>query len=121
MTDNEKRLKKIIERLRNVGTYNPFAYFLIYLQTVEQNHESIVKNILDYMFINFMSYSAVFIAKNQTLANLYKLNFVTKGPKECASNRTVYIMDRCIEGKLSKRSFLFHSLLQQINFNLTYG
>lgn len=98
--DNDERIADVIKILEKTKSFNPRAFFLIYLQTDKPNVEEMVEKILNDLIRHFMVYGAILVPDNQTVFNLYQMSFRTVGPSHyCATNTSVYIIDRCVNGK----------------------
>lgn len=106
--DNAEKIAEVIRILEETESFNPIAFFLIYLKTDEANVEKTVERILKTLVAHFMIYGAVLVAQNQTVFNLYQMSFHTVGPTHyCASNMSIYIMDRCVNGKHQNKQVAF--------------
>lgn len=101
VAENDESFDDVVKILQKAKSYNPLAFFLIYLQTKKSNQKSIVDKIFSKLWNNFMAYVVILVAENQTVFNMYQHSFYTEGPEHwCGSNTTVFIMDRCVKGMI---------------------
>lgn len=98
--DSNVSMLNILNVLKKLESFNPLAFCLVYLHNEDLwNYEKIVKNTLNVLYSNFFAYSAVLLSINETVSNLYQLDYQTEGPAICTSNRTLYIIDKCLNGE----------------------
>lgn len=102
VTNNVQDIANIFDVLESMKSFNPISDFLIYLHTKNINHRNSAEYILNILWDHFMSRGAVLVAENQTDFNLFQMSFDTRGPSACYSNRSVNIVDTCVEGETVK-------------------
>lgn len=113
--NGDASILNILKILKNSKSFNPLAFCLIYLSSEAANYEEIIKNTLTVLFSNLFAYCAVLFSVNDTLSHLYQLNVQTEGPAKCASNKTLYVMDKCVNGEYFKH----HNILFLLFFSVT--
>lgn len=92
----EEDLSEVIENLKERGSFNARANFLVYLN-VPSNQEYYAEKILELLYDHLIIYCGVLINENSVIS-FYEMSFVTKAPNVCLSNRTVFVKDQCVNG-----------------------
>lgn len=95
---NHYNFDKALDVIQNAPTYNPNAFFIIYIEDNTIGNTFIAKNIVMSMRARYLIYGAVLV-KQEDIYNVYQLSFETKPMHICAAHPKLRLIDKCINGE----------------------
>ncbi|CAH2011022.1 unnamed protein product [Acanthoscelides obtectus] len=118
---NESEFIDIVLHIKYANTTNPAAYILVYVENVD-DYLVTAKEVLEELMLFFLPYTAVLLPGSNNDFYIVKMNITTIGPADCGSNKNIYVIDQCIDGKMRHiKKRYFNVGLGRNMYNCTLG